>query len=82
MVEIVEKSDIYTENASVVRFNYLYNWKGKETLIQSRCIDKRHRIQPTREQVLKKMGENATYHFNGISSWKIKANGEVEHIYI
>ena len=77
-----QKTDIYSENISVVRFNYIFNWKGKETIIQSRCIDKRQRIQPTREQVLKKMGKNATYHFNGITSWKIKANGDVEHTYI
>lgn len=76
------KADLYQEEISVVRFNYIYNWKGNETIIQSRCIDNRSRIQPTREQVIKKMGKNATYHFNGITSWKIKANGEIEHIYI
>jgi sulfane dehydrogenase subunit SoxC len=77
-----KKADIYQENISVVRFNYIYNWKGNETIIQSRCIDNRLRIQPTREQVINKMGKNATYHFNGITSWKIKTNGEIEHIYI
>ena len=77
-----KKADINQEKISVVRFNYIYNWKGNETIIQSRCIDNRLRIQPTREQVIKKMGKNATYHFNGITSWKIKANGEIEHIYI
>ena len=67
MVEKHGKADIYQEKISVVRFNYIYNWKGNETIIQSRCIDNRLRIQPTREQV-KKMGKNATYHFNGITS--------------
>ena len=37
----MEKVDIYQENISVVRFNYIYNWKGNETIIQSRCIDNR-----------------------------------------
>ena len=26
-----KKTDIYSENISVVRFNYIFNWKGKET---------------------------------------------------
>ena len=47
------KADIYKEKISVVRFNYIYDWKGNETIIQSRCIDNRLRIQPTREQVIK-----------------------------
>ena len=76
------KADIYSENISVVRFNYIYDWQGKEAIIQSRCIDNKLRTQPTRKQVIKKMGKNATYHFNGITSWKIKVNGEIEHIYI
>ena len=49
----LEKADINQEKISVVRFNYIYNWKGNETIIQSRCIDNRLRIQPTREQVIK-----------------------------
>ena len=29
------KADIYSENISVVRFNYIYDWQGKEATAKS-----------------------------------------------
>ena len=45
-----------------------------------RCIDNKNKTQPSRKDIIKKLGNNAYYHFNGIT-WKIKKNGQVVHVY-
>lgn len=68
-------------SANMKRFNYNYQWNGEEVIIQSRCIDSNDYIQPNRKVFLKKMGKNARYHFNAITSWKIKKDGSIKHVY-
>jgi sulfane dehydrogenase subunit SoxC len=69
-------------DSNVVRFFYPITWQGKEMIIQSRCMDENNKIQPNRKEFLRKMGPNAYYHNNAITSWKIHSTGFVEHVYI
>ena len=69
------------KNKTVVRFNFEYNWEGNETVISSRCIDGKNKIQPSRISFLKEKGSKAYYHFRGRTSWRIDSNGVVSHTY-
>lgn len=87
-VEVSTDGGISWQNAKInaskktfVRFNYNFKWNGNAVIIQSRCIDNKNKIQPLRKDVIKRLGKNAYYHFNGITSWKIKKNGQVVHVY-
>ena len=69
------------KNTKITNFTYSFNWEGKPILLQSRCIDNKKYFQPSRKKFLEKMGNNAYYHFNAISTYKINSNGKVEHVY-
>ena len=76
-----QNANLNAKNKNFVRFNYNFKWNGNAAIIQSRCIDNKNKTQPSRKDVIKKLGNNAYYHFNGITSWKIKKNGQVVHVY-
>jgi len=61
------------------RFRHAWKWDGSEVVLQSRCTDEHGDTQPPVEALLKARGENSTYHFNAIQSWKITADGNVEN---
>ena len=63
-----------------VRFYAEIDWNGEELLLQSRAIDDTGYVQPTREELRKIRGVNSIYHNNGIATWLIKADGEVENV--
>jgi len=77
-----KSAKIDEKKSKIVRFFYSFEWNGEEIILQSRCIDENNKIQPSRKEFLKKMGYNAYYHFNGITSWKINSDGSVEHVYV
>jgi sulfane dehydrogenase subunit SoxC len=94
-VSVVEKVDISLDggkswnnaeldekNKNFVRFNFSINWNKEEMIIQSRCKDRTKFVQPSRKEFMKKMGNNAYYHYNAITSWKINADGSVLHVYV
>lgn len=66
-----------------VRFRYLWNWSGKETLILSRCTDSTGYVQPTRQQLIDLRGLVSgpsltfAYHSNFIQPWRIGTDGKV-----
>jgi len=61
-----------------VRFRHLFNWDGKETVIQSRAIDESGYVQPTRAEFLAARGPGSgPYHRNPITGWRLKAGGNV-----
>lgn len=62
---------------SVVRFRLPWEWKGEETIIQSRCTDESGYVQPSRDEFIALRGINAGYHYNGIKCWQVKADGHV-----
>ena len=58
-------------------FRFLWQWNGEETEIRSRVIDETGYTQPTLKQLLDARGGNSGYHFNAITAWVIKRDGQV-----
>jgi sulfane dehydrogenase subunit SoxC len=65
---------------ALTRFYYEFDWDGSELLLQSRAIDKTGYVQPTKSELRKQRGGNSTYHNNGIQTWHVLKNGEVENV--
>ena len=63
-----------------VRFYYEFDWKGEELLLQSRVMDETGYVQPSKEALRKIRGVNSIYHNNGIQTWALRADGEVENV--
>lgn len=63
-----------------VRFRFPWYWDGKETVIESRATDETGYLQPTKQFLMATEGVGPTYHYNGIQSWKIAADGSVSNV--
>jgi sulfane dehydrogenase subunit SoxC len=64
------------------RFRLPWTWNGHEMVLQSRCVDQTGYRQPSREALIKVRGTHSSYHYNGIQSWKIEADGRVRNIHL
>ncbi len=53
---------------SQTRFRLPWRWDGEEAMLQSRCVDERGNIQPTRQHLVSAHGTNAVYHYNAIQT--------------
>ncbi|WP_276346352.1 sulfite dehydrogenase [Daejeonella sp. JGW-45] len=58
-------------------FRYLWQWNGEETLIVSRAIDETGYTQPTYKQLQQARGAGGGYHYNPITAWIVKRDGQV-----
>ena len=65
---------------ALARFYAEIDWNGEELLLQSRCIDETGYVQPTKHELRAVRGRNSVYHNNGIQTWHVRANGEVENV--
>ena len=65
---------------SLVRFYVETEWNGEPLLLQSRVMDETGYVQPTKDELRASRGVNSIYHNNGIQTWSVKANGEVENV--
>jgi sulfane dehydrogenase subunit SoxC len=65
---------------ALTRFYYEFDWDGRELLLQSRAIDDTGYVQPTKNELRKVRGVNSIYHNNGIQTWHVQKNGEVENV--
>jgi sulfane dehydrogenase subunit SoxC len=65
---------------SCVRFYYEFDWGGEALLLQSRAIDDSGYVQPSKVDLRKIRGVNSIYHNNGIQTWHLKPDGEVENV--
>jgi sulfane dehydrogenase subunit SoxC len=65
---------------AVSRFYYEFDWDGRELLLQSRAMDETGYVQPTKAELRKIRGVNSIYHNNGIQTWYLRSNGEVENV--
>lgn len=65
---------------SCVRFYAETEWNGQELLLQSRAMDDTGYVQPAKDDLRKIRGVNSIYHNNGIQTWAVKPNGEVENV--
>ena len=63
-----------------MRFYAETEWNGEPLLLQSRAMDETGYVQPTKDDLRKIRGVNSIYHNNGIQTWSVKANGEVENV--
>lgn len=63
------------------RFRMPWTWDGHPARLQSRAIDETGYVQPTLAQLVEARGVNSFYHFNGIQTWDIAADGEVTNVY-
>ncbi len=62
---------------STVRFQYMWNWTGDETVLLSRATDETGAVQPTRTALIERRGLGTDYHFNQILGWKVQRDGSV-----
>jgi len=63
-----------------VRFYAETEWTGEQMLLQSRAIDETGYVQPAKDALRKIRGVNSIYHNNGIQTWLVKPDGEVENV--
>jgi sulfane dehydrogenase subunit SoxC len=63
-----------------VRFYAEFDWNGEPLLLQSRAIDETGYVQPTKAALRKVRGLNSIYHNNGIQTYSVRQNGEVENV--
>jgi sulfane dehydrogenase subunit SoxC len=63
-----------------VRFYAETEWSGEALLLQSRAIDETGYVQPSKAALRKVRGVNSIYHNNGIQTWLVRPDGEVENV--
>jgi len=74
------KIDGVALHKACVRFYAEIDWTGQEMLLQSRAIDETGYVQPSKAELRKVRGVNSIYHNNGIQTWRVAPNGEVENV--
>jgi sulfane dehydrogenase subunit SoxC len=74
------KIDGLVLDKACVRFYAEIDWNGDELLLQSRAIDETGYVQPSKADLRKFRGVNSIYHNNGIQTWHLKRDGEVENV--
>jgi sulfane dehydrogenase subunit SoxC len=67
---------------SLVRFRAPWNWKGERALLQSRAIDEKGQIQPTRKAYKANNAVDGRYHNNTIVTWAVETDGSVKNVYL
>lgn len=67
---------------ALTRFHLDIDWDGSEMFLQSRAVDDTGYVQPTKDALREIRGRNNVYHNNGIQTWWVKADGEVENVEI
>jgi sulfane dehydrogenase subunit SoxC len=65
---------------ALTRFYYELDWDGRELLLQSRAMDETGYVQPSKSELRKHRGVSSIYHNNGIQTWHVHKNGEVENV--
>ncbi len=60
-----------------VRFQYMWQWNGDDSLLMSRAVDDTGYVQPTMTQLKAARGPGTDYHFNSVRGWRVARNGAV-----
>jgi sulfane dehydrogenase subunit SoxC len=60
-----------------VRFEHMWQWDGRESLLMSRAVDDQSYVQPTTGELLAARGPGTDYHFNGIRAWRVARGGTI-----
>ncbi len=60
-----------------VRFEYMWQWNGNNSLLMSRAVDDQGYVQPTMSELLAVRGPGTDYHYNAIRAWAVARDGTV-----
>src|SRR5579863_6735533 len=63
------------------RFRLPWNWDGRPSTLMSRATDETGGTQPTRASWISQYAPGQGYHFNGVQSWGVEADGTVKNVY-
>ena len=64
---------------SHTRFRFPWTWDGAEAVLQSRATDETGYVQPSRDELVAVRGTGSIYHYNGITRWRVAADGAVTY---
>jgi sulfane dehydrogenase subunit SoxC len=67
---------------SFTRFRLPWDWNGTPALLQSRAIDDKGNIQPTRQAFLSQYVTGMNYHNHYIQTWAIAADGSIRNAFV
>lgn len=67
---------------ALTRFRLPWKWDGQPSTLMSRATDETGGTQPTRASWIAQYAPGQGYHFNGIQSWGIEADGTVKNVYV
>jgi len=67
---------------ALTRFRLAWQWDGRPSVLLSRATDETGDVQPTRSAWVAQYAPGQFYHFNGIQSWSVEADGTVKNVYI
>ena len=70
------------QSKSLTRFRLPWRWNGSESILMSRATDETGTVQPTRQQIIAKLGTQFNYHMNSIQCWGVSGTGAVSNVYI
>jgi sulfane dehydrogenase subunit SoxC len=66
---------------ALTRFRIPWQWVGQSGTLQSRAIDDKGHVQPSRTKAMARYSPAGFYHYNGIQSWHVSHSGEVKNVY-
>jgi sulfane dehydrogenase subunit SoxC len=66
---------------ALTRFRLPWRWDGSPSTLMSRATDEKGGAQPTRASWVAQYAPGQGYHFNGIQSWGVQADGTVKNVY-
>jgi sulfane dehydrogenase subunit SoxC len=66
---------------ALTRFRLPWRWDGRPSTLMSRATDETGGTQPTRATWIAQYAPGQGYHFNGIQTWGIEADGTVKNVY-
>ena len=64
------------------RFRIPWRWNGGPAVLQSRAIDDRGHVQPSRAEALARYSPAGFYHYNGLQSWAVDETGRVRNVHV
>ncbi|MES1262599.1 MAG: sulfite dehydrogenase [Acidobacteriota bacterium] len=67
---------------ALTRFRLPWRWDGRPAVLASRATDETGEVQPTRAAWVSQYAPGVFYHFTGIQSWGIEADGTVSNVYL
>jgi sulfane dehydrogenase subunit SoxC len=69
------------KSLALTRFRIPWQFSGAPAVLQSRATDNRGNVQPTRSAAMQRYSKAGFYHYNGIQSWQVSAQGDVKNVF-